>query len=100
MKEIKLFALLMQVVFITLKLCSVIGWSWWIILSPILVFVLWKGFIYGLAFCAVICKEKQERKEWAKYGAKNALDCRIKKMEQMQKEQMEKIRKQCEERNG
>lgn len=90
----------MQVVFITLKLCGVIGWSWWIVLSPILVFMLWKGLVYGLAFCVVIYKEKQERKEWAKYGAKNALDCRIKKMEQMQKEQMEKIRKQCEERNG
>ena len=89
----------MQVVFITLKLCNVIGWSWWIVLFPILVFVLWKGLIYGLAFCAVIHKENQERKEWAKYGAKNALDCRIKKMEQMQKEQMEQIRKQHERGN-
>lgn len=44
MKEIKLFALLMQVVFITLKLCSVIGWSWWIVLSPMIAFASWFAF--------------------------------------------------------
>lgn len=30
-----LFLVLIQVVFITLKLCSVINWSWWWVLAPL-----------------------------------------------------------------
>lgn len=99
MKEIKLFTLLMQVVFITLKLCGVIGWSWWIVLSPMIAFISWFAFRCVFTIWYGIYKYKQKHKEWDKYGAKNQLDYRIKKMEQMQKEQMEQIRKQREERN-
>jgi hypothetical protein len=37
--EIKLgsFATLLTVVFITLKLCGVINWSWWWVVSPIFI---------------------------------------------------------------
>ena len=31
------FLELLQIVFIVLKLCKVINWSWWWILSPILI---------------------------------------------------------------
>lgn len=31
------FVGLLQVAFIVLKLCKVIDWSWWLVLSPILV---------------------------------------------------------------
>ena len=39
--EIKLgsFATLLTVVFITLKLCGVINWSWWWVVSPIFISV-------------------------------------------------------------
>lgn len=30
---------LLTIVFITLKLCGVIAWSWWVVLSPILLLV-------------------------------------------------------------
>jgi len=37
--EIKMgsFATLLTVVFITLKLCGVINWSWWWVVSPIFI---------------------------------------------------------------
>lgn len=31
------FAGLLTIVFITLKLCGVISWSWWWVLSPVLI---------------------------------------------------------------
>lgn len=39
--EIKMgsFATLLTVVFITLKLCGVINWSWWWVVSPIFISV-------------------------------------------------------------
>lgn len=39
--EIKVgsFATLLTVVFITLKLCGVINWSWWWVVSPIFISV-------------------------------------------------------------
>lgn len=37
----------LTVVFIVLKLCGVISWSWWWILSP-----LWIGFIIGVLILA------------------------------------------------
>lgn len=35
---------ILALIFITLKLCSVITWSWWWVLAP-----LWAPFIVGLA---------------------------------------------------
>lgn len=48
------FSGLLAIVFITLKLCSVINWSWWWVLSPIwipIVFV-----IFGLIALLLIDK--------------------------------------------
>jgi hypothetical protein len=39
------FSALLTLVFITLKLCKVINWSWWWVLSP-----LWIGTAVGLLF--------------------------------------------------
>lgn len=45
---------LLTLIFITLKLCSVIDWSWWVVLSPLLIFwvitffALTGGFVIGL----------------------------------------------------
>lgn len=35
---------LLTLVFITLKLCGVIAWSWWLVLSPVLLCV--AGFLF------------------------------------------------------
>lgn len=43
------FASLLTVVFITLKLCSVIDWSWWWVLSP-----LWIPLALVLIVCAIV----------------------------------------------
>jgi hypothetical protein len=34
------------IVFIVLKLCGVIAWSWWWVLSPIWIGVLWALFLW------------------------------------------------------
>lgn len=39
------FTGLLTIVFIVLKLCGVIGWSWWWVLSP-----LWINLILGILF--------------------------------------------------
>lgn len=44
------FSGLLTIVFITLKLCGVIGWSWWWVLSP-----LWISFsIFVLLVLAIV----------------------------------------------
>lgn len=37
------FAEALQIVFIVLKLCKIINWSWWWVLAPT-----WIGFIVGI----------------------------------------------------
>lgn len=39
MKEFKLFATLIQVAFIVMKLCGAIHWSWLLVFSPILLYL-------------------------------------------------------------
>ena len=43
------FSGLLAIVFITLKLCGVINWSWWWVTCP-----LWGGIALGLAILLVI----------------------------------------------
>jgi Flp pilus assembly protein TadB len=43
------FAGLLTVAFIVLKLCGVIAWSWWWVLSPI-----WISFLFVIAILIVI----------------------------------------------
>ena len=40
---------LLGVVFVTLKLCGVIGWSWWLVTLPF-----WGGLAFCLALIAII----------------------------------------------
>lgn len=52
------FSGLLTLIFITLKLCSVIDWSWWWVLSP-----LWISLIVGfLVGCLAFWAETPERK--------------------------------------
>lgn len=43
------FLILLTIVFITLKLCGVINWSWWLVTLP-----LWGGWAVVLV-CGAIC---------------------------------------------
>jgi hypothetical protein len=43
------FAGLLTIVFITLKLCGVIAWSWWWVLSP-----LWIGFAVVISIALLV----------------------------------------------
>jgi len=40
---------LLAIVFITLKLCGVIAWSWWWVTAP-----LWGGFVLVLGILAIV----------------------------------------------
>ena len=49
----------LQIVFIVLKLCKVINWSWWWVLSPIWITAL--IVIVFTVFKAIILKEKRTK---------------------------------------
>ena len=44
------FLAILSLIFITLKLCSVISWSWWWVLAPI-----WGPAVIVLAIILIIC---------------------------------------------
>ncbi len=61
------FAGLLTIVFITLKLCSVIDWSWWWVLSPSLIgigIVILAVSVYGLYALYEIRQNKKRYKKW------------------------------------
>lgn len=45
----ELFLILLTIVFVTLKLCKIITWSWIWVLAP-----LWVPFSIGLIFCIIL----------------------------------------------
>lgn len=56
------FTGLLQIIFITLKLCKVIDWSWWWVLSPI-----WGSVaLFIIAFAITLYAKKCEREKRAK----------------------------------
>jgi hypothetical protein len=62
------FAGLLTIVFITLKLCNVIAWSWWWVLSPILISL---GLVLGIiaivgiiALIAALMSGPKKSKRW------------------------------------
>lgn len=57
----------------------------------------WYGFRVCLTICLCLYQDKLKRKIWAKYGAKSSLDYTAKKMQQIQREQMEEMRKKKKE---
>ena len=61
------FVGLLQIVFIVLKLCGVIGWSWWLVLLPLIIeFGLVTLFILGVIifYIVVAVHERNERKRY------------------------------------
>jgi hypothetical protein len=45
-----LFSTLLAIAFIVLKLCNVIDWSWWWVLSP-----LWIPLALAMVICVIAC---------------------------------------------
>lgn len=56
-----LFVVLLTLVFITLRLCGVIAWSWWWVLSPIWIPVV-MGITITLIGLVVMLKKRKKQK--------------------------------------
>lgn len=59
---------LLFLVFLILKLCDVIAWSWWWVTAP-----LWIGFAIGIVIFFVVAafvtkKQKSLLRDWSKVG--------------------------------
>lgn len=63
MKEFKLFATLIQVAFIVMKLCGAIHWSWLLVISPILLYLVWMAFRIVFSVFSVLLIEHEIKKE-------------------------------------
>lgn len=91
MKEFKLFATLIQVAFIVMKLCGAIHWSWLLVVSPILVYLVWMAFrlVFTFFFVKHEIKKRQE-------SFRNRMD-NLKRLQQEQQEAINKKRKELED---
>ena len=77
----------LQVAFIVMKLCGAISWSWWLVMLPMILIVVFNILVLFLYICAEKYKSRQLFKQ---YGTDNGLAIRLKKMQQ----ERENIRKQ------
>ena len=77
----------LQVAFIVMKLCGAISWSWWLVMLPMILIVVFNILVLFLYVCAEKYKSRQLFKQ---YGTDNELVIRLKKMQQ----ERENIRKQ------
>ena len=84
----------LQVAFIVMKLCGAISWSWWLVMLPILLVVVFNVLallLNVLVFLLYVCAEKyKSHLLFKQYGTDNGLVIRLKKMQQ----ERENIRKQ------
>ena len=69
----------LQVAFIVMKLCGAIRWSWWLVMLPIILIVVFNILVLFLYVCAEKYKSRQLFKQ---YGTDNELAIRVKKMQQ------------------
>lgn len=91
MKEFKLFATLIQVAFIVMKLYGAIHWSWLLVVSPILVYLVWMAFRFVFSFFYVKHEIKKSRESF-----RNRME-NLKRLQQEQQEAINKKRKELEE---
>lgn len=91
MKEFKLFATLILVAFIVMKLCGAIHWSWLLVISPILLYLVWMAFRIVLSVFYVEHEIKKSRESF-----RNRMD-NLKRLQQEQQEAMNKRKKELEE---
>lgn len=88
MKEFKLFATLIQVAFIVMKLCGAIHWSWLLVFSPILLYL----FRFVLAFFCVKHEIKQSQENF-----RNRMD-NLKRLQQEYQDAVNKKQKELEDK--
>lgn len=86
MKEFKLFATLIQVAFIVMKLCGAIGWSWLLVFSPILLYLF--RFFFALFYVKHEIKQSQE-------NFRNRMD-NLKRLQQEYQDAVNKKHKELE----
>ena len=85
------FMATLQIAFIVLKICGVINWSWWVVLIPIILFVIINILVMALVLCVKAYKKRILKKQ---FGTTNPLEIR---MNQIQK-QIEELERQRKER--
>lgn len=76
----------LQVAFIVMKLCGAISCSWWLVMLPILLAVVFNVLVLFLSVFASLHKSHQLIKQ---YGTDNKLAIRVKKMQQ-EREKLER----------
>ena len=83
----------LQVAFIVMKLCVAISWSWWLVMLPMILIVVFNILVLFLYVCAEKYKSRQLIKQ---YGTDNKLAIRMKKMQQEREEMEREIKKRTE----
>lgn len=56
------FMATLQIAFIVLKICGVINWSWWVVLIPIILFVIINILVTALVLCVKAYKKRRLKK--------------------------------------
>lgn len=97
MKEFKLFATLIQVAFIVMKLCGAIHWPWILVFSPILLYLVWMAFRIVFSVFSVLLIEHEIKKN--RESLRNRMD-NLKRLQQEQQEAMNKRKKELEEKRN
>ena len=91
----------LQIVFVVLKLCGVIDWPWWLVLSPMLLAVP-LAVLLSILFLVVAlwvknyAEHSDRRTKEKMYGTANPLKIRMVKM-QRQREELERMRTELKE---
>nr|DAQ79518.1 MAG TPA: Selenoprotein S (SelS) [Caudoviricetes sp.] len=89
MKEFKLFATLIQVAFIVMKLCGAIHWSWLLVFSPILLYLVWMAFRFVFSVFYIKHEIKKSRESFRN---------RMENLKRLQQEAINKKKKELEEK--
>ena len=83
----------LQVAFIVMKLCGAISWSWWLVMLPMILIVVFNILVLFLYVFVNVHKSRQLIKQ---YGTDNKLAIRMKKMQQEREEMEREIKKRTE----
>ena len=80
----------LQVAFIVMKLCGAISWSWWLVMLPMILIVVFNILVL---FIYVFVKVHKSRQLIKQYGTDNKLAIRKKKMQKERKKMEREIKK-------
>ena len=83
----------LQVAFIVMKLCGAISWSWWLVMLPMILIVVFNILVLFLYVFVKVHKSRQLIKQ---YGTDNKLAIRMKKMQQEREKMEREIKKRIE----